>query len=44
MNALTKHLKKIAKNRQESLRKKLGKKGYSAHMRAISLKKKKKVA
>lgn len=42
MDALKKHLTKIAKNRQEALRKKLGKKGYSAYMRAISLKKKNK--
>lgn len=42
MDALKKHLTKIAKDRQEKLRKKLGKEAYSAAMRAISLQKKKK--
>lgn len=40
MDSLKKHLIKIAKERQEKLRKKLGKKGYSDYMRSISLKKK----
>lgn len=42
MDTLKSHLSKIAKDRQETLRKKLGKKGYSEYMRNISLKKKKK--
>lgn len=42
MDALKKHLIKIAKDRQEKLREKLGKEAYSAAMQAISLQKKKK--
>lgn len=42
MDSLTKHLTKIAKNRQKKLREKLGEEAYSKLMGSISLQKKKK--
>lgn len=42
MNALRKHLSRIAKERQEKLRKKLGKVGYSKAMSKLSRKRVKK--
>ncbi len=42
MDTLTEHLRKIAKDRQVKLKKKLGAKGYSEYMRNLSLKRKKK--
>ena len=35
MNALRKHLRDIARERQKRLKKKLGKKGYSDYMKRV---------